>query len=136
MRKDYEGDYFPLTRERLQDWMAAYQRKGYGVSKWMLLAQTLLDEHYNLTLYDAKDRASRYLRVTRNGHPVMFKVRFLTGQHRFDAVVLDCDTFVGITDAGARSTEDALAQIRAAFKVDVGTVEYAELVGEDLPGEP
>lgn len=96
---------------------ASLQRSGFQPSKYLGFCRTLIGEGFSLRLYEARETASKYVTVEKDGKS--FKVRFSNHrplQHR--EARGDCDFFVGVNHTSVTTTNDALEAVRKFFSVD------------------
>lgn len=99
-----------VTPEFLEARASAAAASGYQKAKWIVFSEAILAMGLSLTLYEAWQTFSKYLTV-RDGSR-LFKVRF--SNHRpikRREIAGDCDFFVGVTNLGVTTTEDALRAV-------------------------
>jgi hypothetical protein len=96
-----------LTEDYLASRESGLRGAGYGAPKWMLFARVMMRRGFQVRLYEAQRTVSKYVTVT-NGQKA-FKVRFSDHAPIFEREANgDCDFFVGHTNFGKTSTNDAL----------------------------
>lgn len=98
-------------RNVTQEFLDSRKSKFYPVQKWIEFCETLIREGYKLKLYEAKTTRSKYILV--NG---CFKVRF--SNHRPSYLKQkdqDSDFYVGVSNFGTTTTQDALQAVRRKF---------------------
>ena len=89
---------------------------GYHKTKWMEFCEEMHSLGLKCSLYEARETRSKYITVI--GKDRSIKVRF--SNHRpikFRELRGDCDFFVGVTNTGVRTTRDAIAFVKAEFKL-------------------
>ncbi len=90
--------------------------KGYSKQKWIIFCEVLLAEGFVLRLYEARKTFSKYITVKRGKRGPDYKVRF--SNHRpikAREARKDCDFFVGVSNFGTTTTEQALVAVREFF---------------------
>lgn len=105
-----------VTREFLKQRADASLAKGYTQrQKWVQFCERMMEEGLICSLYEARQTVSKYITVRRrDDYSRSFKVRFSNHKpikHREEAG--DCDFFVGYTNLGIQTTDQA---ITAAFR--------------------
>lgn len=102
--------YQKVTKEMLKSKVSEKYRK----AKWIVFCETLLEKGYSLNLYEASKTFSKYITVSKNGRS--FKVRF--SNHRpaiSKQITNDSDFYVGVSNFGTTTTEDALKAVEDYF---------------------
>lgn len=106
----------PVAREFLEERAALNLSLGYRKQKWIEFCEILLNEGFQVFLYEARQTRSKYLTVRKEGRS--FKVRFSDHRPGREKEALgDCDFFVGVTHTGVRNTGHALAAVREFFYI-------------------
>jgi hypothetical protein len=103
-----------VTTKFLNDRAGIAIERGFAKQKWVLFCEALISEGFALYLYEARATWSKYITVKKGERA--FRVRF--SNHKPTARkerLRDCDFYVGITNTGTRTTDDALAAVRAHF---------------------
>lgn len=96
-----------ITEEYLDAREKACRGVGYGSPKWILFCRVMLRRGFTIRLYEAQRTVSKYVTVMRDEKA--FKVRFSDHAPIFEREANgDCDFFVGHTNFGKTSTNDAL----------------------------
>lgn len=86
----------------------------YGKAKWIIFCETLLNEGYTLYLYEANKTFSKYITVCQKGKT--FKVRFSNHRPSYaKEFENDSDFYVGVSNFGTTTTEDALKAVKEFF---------------------
>jgi hypothetical protein len=99
----------------LQERFERSAKLGFGKQKWIIFCELLLADGFSLSLYEARQTASKYITVKKDGRA--FKVRFSNHKPiKGRELGGDCDFFVGRTHTGIRTTQDALAAVASHFK--------------------
>ncbi len=81
--------------------------KGFGKQKWVEFCEVMLCHGLRVHLYEARKTFSKYVTVSRGKQK--FKVRFSNHKPiKRREENGDCDFFVGVTNTGSRTTEDAI----------------------------
>jgi len=106
-----------ITTSLLQDRATRNASLGYPKQKWIEFCEALLPLGCILTLYEARQTASKYITVRHPIHPdKSFKVRFSNHKPiRKRELQKDCDFFVGVTHLGVTRTIDALYAVDSYF---------------------
>lgn len=87
----------------------------YGKQKWISFCETLILQGFDLYLYEARKTVSKYITIKQGKK--RFKVRF--SNHKpiyYKEVQRDCDFFVGVSNLGTTTTEDALQAVYKYMK--------------------
>lgn len=107
-----------INQDFLDQRVAQAEAKGFGKAKWIGFCETMMAEGYYLKLYEARKTVSKYITVIKPDDPShKFKVRFSNHRpikHR--EVSGDCDFFVGVTNLGVTTTEQAIEATLTFFK--------------------
>lgn len=103
-----------VTRSFLSERAGKAIAQGYPKQKWVTFCEAMLDAGYTLHLYEARRTFSKYITISRG--KARFKVRF--SNHR--PIVAreankDCDFFVGVTNFGITTTDQAIAAVHTFF---------------------
>lgn len=99
-----------ITAELLKSKVSAK----YGKQKWIIFCEILLNEGYTLYLYEARKTFSKYTTVCKNNKT--YKVRFSNHKPSFQKETYnDSDFYVGISNFGTTTTEDALKAVKKYF---------------------
>lgn len=99
----------------LQDRAQRSVSAGYAKQKWITFCEDLIGQGYKINLYEAKTTFSKYVTVMKGGKE--YKVRFSNHKpNRSKELGGDCDFFVGVTNTGVRTTDDAMEAVRKYFK--------------------
>ena len=104
MNKRHDGQ---VGEKLLSERRARAMIGGFPVPRWVVFCEAMLAKRYRVYLREALSTYSKYISVVSNGRK--FKVRF--SNHRPSSAGFqmgDCDFFVGITQAGIATTEDAI----------------------------
>lgn len=112
--EDLRGNYGHVTQQFLDLKTRMAAKAGYPKALWIGFCEVLLENGYEVSLYEAKKTVSKYITVRRGTKT--FKVRF-SNHKPIEARELagDCDFFVGRTHTGTRTTEDALKAVHDHF---------------------
>ena len=95
--------------------------KEYGKAKWIIFCEILLQEGYTLFLYEATKTFSKYITVCKKGK--CFKVRFSNHKPAFEKENSnDSDFYVGVTNFGITTYEDALRAVKKYFNLPKITI--------------
>lgn len=109
-----KAEYKKVTYEYLH----SRTSKKYGKSKWIVFSETLLNLGYDLTLYEAKETLSKYIYVSMDDKA--FKVRFSDHKpSRKQELDNDSDFYVGISNFGVQTTNNALTAVEEYFNKGV-----------------
>lgn len=93
----------------------------YGKQKWIVFCETLLKERYTLYLYEANKTFSKYITVCKGGR--CFKVRFSNHKPAYSKEnENDSDFYVGVSNFGTTTTEDALLAVKKFFNLPKITI--------------
>lgn len=104
-----------LTAELLQARAERSIKAGFTKQKWVEFCETLMADGYRLNLYEARTTFSKYITVRRKGAKP-FKVRFSNHKPIMRRELEgDCDFFVGVTNLGVTTTQDALKVVKEHF---------------------
>lgn len=109
MRVRDKATNLQITTSYLDARAADLEKRGYGKSKWIMFCERMIAEGATVRLYEARQTFSKYVTVSAEGRPP-FKVRF--SNHRpikAREIGGDCDFFVGVTNLGVTTTEQAIA---------------------------
>ena len=88
--------------------------KQYGKAKWIIFCEILLAAGYTLYLYEASKTFSKYITIKKGAQS--FKVRFSNHKPSFSKEFNnDSDFYVGITNFGITTYEDALRAVKKYF---------------------
>ena len=99
-----------VTLEMLKDKIS----EKYGKQKWIIFCETLLEKGYTLYLYEARKTFSKYITVCKNNK--RYKVRFSNHKPALQKETFnDSDFYVGISNFGTTTTEDALNAVKKYF---------------------
>jgi hypothetical protein len=91
---------------------ALHENGGYPKARWIVFCETMLERGFTLTLYEARQTASKYLTVMYGEKS--FKVRYSNhppARERLD----DCDFFVGRRPGQTTNTTQAIEAVMRAF---------------------
>lgn len=89
-------------------------KAGFSKQKWVIFAETLIREGFEISLYEARRTVSKYLTVKKDGR--QYKVRFSNHRPIFEREKNgDCDFFVGKTNLVVTTTDQALVAVRSFF---------------------
>lgn len=103
-----------VTQRLLNERHAWAIRLGYTKQKWVYFCEQLLKYDYELKLYEAQNTVSKYITVKKGDY--FFKVRFSDHKPIQEREINgDCDFFVGRTNLGITTTEDALLAVGKYF---------------------
>lgn len=107
-----------VTKNFLFQRVSDAKAKGYEKAKWIEFCEKMLAEGYHVKLYEARKTVSKYVTVIFPHDPSQkFKVRFSNHRpikHR--EVSGDCDFFVGVTNLGVTTTDQAVKATLEYFK--------------------
>ncbi len=82
----------------------------YGKQKWIEFCEHLLNDGFELSLYEARETVSKYITVKHNGRE--FKVRFSNHMpNKTRELNGDCDLFVGKTHKGIINSKTAMLEV-------------------------
>lgn len=100
------------TNKRVtKDFLLSRISEQYGKQKWISFCESLLEEGYEVYLYEARKTFSKYITVKKGDKS--FKVRFSNHKPIYHREVnKDCDFFVGVTNLGVTTTANALEAVR------------------------
>jgi hypothetical protein len=91
--------------------------RGYEQQKWIKFCLYLIEKGYRVKLYEARQTFSKYVTVVKNKKE--FKVRFSNHKPNYIREMKeDCDFFVGVTNTGFRTTDDAIAAVNGFFSYE------------------
>jgi len=111
--------FYKITRKRLSEIKPGYEKAGYALPKWIQFSERMLDMGFKVVLWNSKTTVSKYIHVKRDDKS--FKVRFSNHKPNFRKEVgKDCDLFVGVTNLGCITTDQAI----------IKTLEYFNGIGE------
>lgn len=82
----------------------------YARQKWIEFCEHLLNDGFELSLYEARQTVSKYITIRHSGK--LFKVRF--SNHlpiRHKELAGDCDLFVGKSHTGTINTKTAILEV-------------------------
>lgn len=106
-----KATHLEVTRTFLRERELRCKRAGYPKQKWIEFCELCLESEFTVHLYEARKTHSKYVTVSRstNGKRFEFKVRFsnhppIAARER----QRDCDFFVGRTNLGIYTTEQAI----------------------------
>lgn len=92
------------------DYLKTKVTSKYAKQKWIEFCEHLINDGFELSLYEARQTVSKYITVSHNGRS--FKVRFSNHlpikQRELSG---DCDLFVGKTHTGVINTKTAILQV-------------------------
>lgn len=92
-------------------------KAGYPLPKWISFCREMLDLGLNVKLYEAKSTVSKYVYLKRGKKE--FKVRFSNHKpNKHKEKINDCDFFVGVTNTGVRTTDDAIKEVKRFFNLN------------------
>ena len=118
MRRAFKRAYNEsVTADMLNARATWSQERGYPKQKWIQFCETMLADGFSVSLYEAQKTFSKYVTVS-NGKQ-SFKVRFSNHRpikRREEAG--DCDFFVGVCNHVTHTTEQAVAETRAALRAE------------------
>lgn len=87
----------------------------YGKAKWIIFAESLIAEGYEVYLYEARRTFSKYLTIKKDD--LSYKVRFSNHKPILEREKnKDCDFFVGVSNFGVTTTDDAILAVNKFFK--------------------
>jgi hypothetical protein len=116
MAKYHKATHEIVDRRMVGKRKAAMIGMGYSIPKYLTFCETLLDAGYEIELYEARQTASKYITVRQGGKS--FMVRFSNHKPILAREVRgDCDFFVGVTNLGVTTTDDALRAVYDFFGV-------------------
>jgi hypothetical protein len=104
-----------VNQKFIKQRLEALEAKGFGKTKWIEFCEHLTNRGLKCYLYEARQTLSKYITVTDGKSSV--KVRFSNHKpikHR--ELAGDCDFFVGVTNTGVRTTQDAIAFVEGYFE--------------------
>lgn len=109
-----------LTQEHIDQEMLRLKSTSFPQKrKWMMFAETLLNQGYKLKMTESRSTVSRYIMVFKDGEKRYFKVRFSNHKpnkgRETGRSFNDCDFFVGVTHTGVTTTADALLAVYKFF---------------------
>lgn len=82
-------------------------KRNFPKQKWIIFCEAMLDEGYEVYLYEAKTTVSKYITVV--GGSKSFKVRFSNHKpNKQKEIFKDCDFFVGMTHLGVSTYNHAI----------------------------
>lgn len=114
-----KATHMRVTQEFLDERVRIAEENGWGKAKWIEFCEKMMADGYYLKLYEARKTVSKYITVINpedSGHK--FKVRFSNHRpikHR--EVSGDCDFFVGVTNLGVTTTDDAIKATLDYFSI-------------------
>ena len=114
-RKKYrKAENKKINMSYLERRAEALTTNGWPISKWIMFCAELLDDGFEIELYEAKKTVSKYVTVMLDGK--RYKVRFSDHKPiKYREVRQDCDFFVGKTNFATTTTQDALVAVRKFF---------------------
>jgi len=96
-----------VTIQFINSRMEILESKGYGKTKWIEFCEKMNENGFSCYLYEAKSTLSKYIAVKYGNKEL--KVRFSNHKPiKSRELNNDCDFFVGVTNTGVRTTEDAI----------------------------
>ena len=96
-----------VTREFLEFRTGRASVSGYAQAKWIHFCETMLNEGFDVTLYEAKATFSKYITVWDRSRK--FRVRFSDHKPiKFREMNGDCDFFVGKCNRTTTNTDQAI----------------------------
>ena len=121
----------PITQEFLNFRANRAKNFGYGKAAWIKFCEELLEQGYDLSLREALETYSKYIKVTKKDAETgsSFLVRFSNHKPNKDRELRgDCDFFVGITNLSVSTWRDAITAVQKFY--GESDDEYGE---EDYP---
>ena len=107
----YKASNLKINQQFLDKRSNSCVAKGFSKQKWISFCEDLLVRGFTLELYEARKTFSKY--ITINGS---YKVRFSNHKPIYARELnKDCDFFVGVSNTGARNTQDALEAVEKHF---------------------
>lgn len=90
------------------------QTRGYPIPKWVDFCAQMVDLGFHVTFIDAKSTVSKYVYVSKGVK--VFKVRFSNHKpNPRDERKKTSDFYVGVSNFGVTTTEDAIKAIKKYF---------------------
>jgi hypothetical protein len=92
---------------------------GYPVAKWIQFCKRLIEEGYTIKLREARQTVSKYVYVSHaQKQQKSFLVRFSNHKPiQVREAKQDCDFFVGVTNFGVTTTDDAYRAVQKHFEI-------------------
>lgn len=109
----------PLCRDFLKTRADSCIAKGFKKQKWVEFCEKMMDLGLVLTLYEARRTPSKYITVRKpNDHSKKYKVRFSNHLPIMSRELEgDCDFFVGHTNLGIQTTDQAIKSTLNFFQI-------------------
>lgn len=108
-------DKDPITMRDIAKRKARSLGMGYEPQKWLLFCEEMLKSGYKVTVYEAQETFSKYIRVYGAGD-TWYQVRFSNHKpNKGRELAGDCDFFVGVTHTGVRTTSMAIQATKDYF---------------------
>lgn len=103
----------PVTHELLE----SKHNSRYPKLKWIEFCEVMLGLGFTLTVYEARETASKYITVRSEGRS--FKVRYSNHPPAYNRLICDdCDFFVGKTQRFTTNTRQAIEAVRRFFGLE------------------
>lgn len=111
-----------LSSHYLSERIKLLNAKGYGKTKWIEFAEEMNKLGLKCYLYEARQTFSKYITVRNQSKEVL--IRFSNHRpNRHREIQGDCDFFVGVTNLGVKTTQDAINFVKNVFDLNhTGTV--------------
>lgn len=102
------------------------EEKGFKKQRWVHFCEVMMAQGFECYLYEARHTVSKYVTIRKKGGGKGFKVRFSNHKPiKHKETSGDCDFFVGYTNLGIQTTEQAIAKTFEFFGVEVKQNESA-----------
>ena len=96
-----------ISQPYLEKVKSNFKTLGYRPPRWSYFCEVMLIHGFRVYMYEAKNTNSKYVTIEKDKKT--FKVRFSDHKPIFEREIKkDCDFFVGITNTGTRTTENAI----------------------------
>lgn len=117
MKRPAKANNRVINQDFLNNRIAYSKKLGYGKQKWVEFCEVMLGNSYEVKLYEARKSVSKYITVTCLKTKNSFKVRFSNHKPiKFKEKNGDCDFFVGRTNLGISTTDQAIEATLNFFK--------------------
>lgn len=120
-----------MTPAYLQNRSEMLKRNNWPKSKWIFFCEELIKRGFVVSLYEARETKSKYCKVKFKGIRKSFKVRFSDHKpSRYKEKIGDCDFFVGMTNTGTRTTQQAIDAVYNHFGTKGLAIDNCEYIEE------
>lgn len=114
MKKPKKLSNVKVTKQILEHRVNFSKNLGYSKQKWVEFCEVMMENEFQLYLYEARQTVSKYITVSDGNKE--FKVRFSNhAPIKAREVAGDCDFFVGRTHLGVTNTTQAIMETLKYF---------------------